>query len=564
MVEIYAGRLLQNRYRLQHSVGQGAMGHVYAAEDVSLGGVPVAVKFLSQTLLNQKMRDRFEREAKTCAQLGQRSIHIVRVTDYGIDEEGIPFYVMEYLEGDSLSEAINHQPMPMPRFFNLTRQICLGLQCAHQGILVDGRNCPIVHRDIKPSNILVSRNDSLGELIKILDFGIAKVLEAESSQTQCFMGTLAYSSPEQMEGRELDARSDIYSLGVMMFQMLTGKMPLHADTHSFGGWYKAHHFQEPRSLAAVNPTVQVPADLEKLVMACLAKSPAERPQSVNHVMALLEQLDPAMGNGRQIHYRDSALSDQTGGRTGGPTGSNSWYRSQNGSSQYSNSQHGNSQHGNSQHSNRQNGSSPNGRGQGSSNQDSYPPEAQGSQPNSLGHLVTWPSNMPLAEIVFSRPLNSPTGPVPALWVMMPRQEIQRRAVCTRYNQFMFMEAPHPMALWLTVLYKRGQEPRWLPCYLDLKTLQGRQMTNLLAKTGQYSILFFSQDDPHRCAYTQTASIAAAQCTLLRQWAMAGQMSKALPNPTLSKDHLRQALENIKPQILLKLESIYGAPEDIAN
>ncbi|MFM7427782.1 MAG: serine/threonine protein kinase, partial [Elainella sp.] len=470
------------------------------------------------------------------AQLGQRSIHIVRVTDYGIDEEGIPFYVMEYLEGDSLSEAINHQPMAMPRFLNLTRQICLGLQCAHQGILVDGRNCPIVHRDIKPSNILVSRDHSLGELIKILDFGIAKVLEVESSQTQCFMGTLAYSSPEQMEGRELDARSDIYSLGVMMFQMLTGKMPLHADTHSFGGWYKAHHFQEPRSLASVNPSVQVPVELENLVMACLAKSPADRPQSVKHVLALLEQLDPSTANGRQSYYRsDPAPSERTAG------GSN-WYRRQTGSSSNSSP----------------NSSSSNG------SQVSQPSGAEASQPNSLGHLITWPSNMPIAEIVFSRPLASPTGPVPALWVMMPKQEIQRRAVCTRYNQFMFMEAPHPMALWLTVLYKRGQEPRWLPCYLDLKTSQGRQMTNLLAKTGQYSILFFAQDDPHRCAYTQTVSIAAAQCTLLRQWAMTGQMSKALPNPALSKDHLRQALENIKPQILLKLESIYGIPEDIAN
>jgi eukaryotic-like serine/threonine-protein kinase len=523
MVEIYAGRLLQNRYRLQHSVGQGAMGHVYAAEDVSLGGVPVAVKFLSQTLLNQKMRDRFEREAKTCAQLGQRSIHIVRVTDYGIDEEGIPFYVMEYLEGDSLSEAINHQPMPMPRFLNLTRQICLGLQCAHQGILIEGRNRPIVHRDIKPSNILVSRNDSLGELIKILDFGIAKVLEVESSQTQCFMGTLAYSSPEQMEGRELDARSDIYSLGVMMFQMLTGKMPLHADTHSFGGWYKAHHFQEPRSLTSVNPTVQVPVDLERLVMSCLAKSPADRPESVNQVMGLLEQLEPQTHNGRH-HYRAEPPASE---RTHGSTGSSSWYKSQSGS-------------------------------QGERS------EAQASSPSGLGHLVTWPSNMPIAEIVFPRPLSSPTGPVPALWVMMPKQELQRRTVCTRYNQFLFIEAPHPMALWLTVLYKRGQEPRWLPCYLDLKTPQGRQMVNLLAKTGQYNILFFSQEDPHRCAYTQTASIAAAQCTLLRQWAVVGQMSQAMPNPTLSKDHLRQALENIKPQILLKLESIYGAPEDIAN
>lgn len=239
MTEPNVGRILQNRYRLIRLLGQGAMGQVYVAEDVALGGLPVAVKFLSQTLLNRKMRERFEREAKTCAQLGQRSIHIVRVTDYGVDEDEVPFYVMEYLKGESLSEVISHHVLSLPRFLSLTRQICLGLQCAHQGIQIDGKICPIVHRDIKPGNILVGHNDSLGELVKILDFGIAKVLEPEGNQTQCFMGTLAYSSPEQMEGRELDARSDIYSLGVMLFQMLTGKMPLNADTHSFGGWYKA-------------------------------------------------------------------------------------------------------------------------------------------------------------------------------------------------------------------------------------------------------------------------------------------------------------------------------------
>ncbi|BAU43964.1 Serine/threonine-protein kinase A [Leptolyngbya sp. O-77] len=93
------GRILQNRYQLVGLLGQGAMGKVYKAENNLLGGVPVAVKFLSQTLLNQKMRDRFMREATTCALLGQRSMHIVKVTDYGVDEDEIPYYVMEYLQG---------------------------------------------------------------------------------------------------------------------------------------------------------------------------------------------------------------------------------------------------------------------------------------------------------------------------------------------------------------------------------------------------------------------------------------------------------------------------------
>jgi serine/threonine protein kinase len=168
------GRILQNRYQLVGLLGQGAMGKVYEARNNLLGGVPVAVKFLSQTLLNQKMRDRFMREATTCALLGQRSMHIVNVTDYGVDEDEIPYYVMEYLKGDSLSEIIMRQPLPLPRFLNLTHQICLGLQCAHEGIPVDGEICPIVHRDIKPSNILITHAPGLGEMAKILDFGMLK------------------------------------------------------------------------------------------------------------------------------------------------------------------------------------------------------------------------------------------------------------------------------------------------------------------------------------------------------------------------------------------------------
>lgn len=508
MTEPNIGRILQNRYRLIRLLGQGAMGQVYAAEDTSLGGIPVAVKFLSQTLLNRKMRERFEREAKTCAQLGQRSIHIVRVTDYGVDEEEVPFYVMEYLKGESLSGVIARQAISLPRFLSLTRQICLGLYCAHQGIQIEGKNFPIVHRDIKPSNILVSQNDSLGEIIKILDFGIAKVLEPEGNQTQCFMGTLAYSSPEQMEGRELDPRSDIYSLGVMMFQMLTGKMPLNADTHSFGGWYKAHHFQTPRSLEETDANLKVPKALELLIMACLAKQPNERPQNVGEVIAALEPLEERFGAGRQIAHRIGASLSRL------PVIAE--------------------------------------------------PKTSSITGDEICRSATWPSNMPLAEIVFPRTMPTNDGVLPTLWVMLAKQEIQRRLVCTRYNQFLFLEAPHPMVLWLTVLYNRSQEPRWLPCYLDLKTTQGRQMANLLGKTGQYNILFFPQEEPHHCFHVQTVTIAAAQCRLLHEWAMVGQLSKSTPNPAVSKDYLRNALENMKPQIVLKLDAIYSSDGNSLN
>ena len=150
------GRLLGKRYRLQEIIGTGAMGRVYRAKDVLLGGVPVAVKFLALSVQNKKMRlrERFEREAKTCALLGQKSINIVRVMDYGVDEKSTPFYVMEYLQGKSLSQIIRDEKPSLLRFLSLARQISSGLQCAHNGIVVDGKVCPIIHRDIKPSNML--------------------------------------------------------------------------------------------------------------------------------------------------------------------------------------------------------------------------------------------------------------------------------------------------------------------------------------------------------------------------------------------------------------------------
>ncbi|MBE9016437.1 serine/threonine protein kinase, partial [Chroococcidiopsidales cyanobacterium LEGE 13417] len=172
-------RILANRYQLQQVLGAGAMGQVYLAHDKLLGGVPVAVKLLSISIHNKKLRvqERFEQEAKTCAILGQKSIHIVRVMDYGVVEEnGTPFYVMEYLKGKNLSDVIRNYALSLPRFLSIGRQISLGLECAHQGIPVDGKTYPIIHRDIKPSNVLLIQDNSLGELEKLLDLGIAKLV----------------------------------------------------------------------------------------------------------------------------------------------------------------------------------------------------------------------------------------------------------------------------------------------------------------------------------------------------------------------------------------------------
>jgi serine/threonine-protein kinase len=502
MTDPNIGRVLSNRYQLVELLGQGAMGRVYGAKDVLLGGGSVAVKFLAQTLLTQRMRDRFEREAMTCALLSQRSIHIVRVTDYGVDEDEVPYYVMEYLQGDTLSALISKEPLVLPLFLNLSRQICLGLQCAHEGILIDGENCPIVHRDIKPSNILVTRDPSLGELAKILDFGIAKMLQTDSDQTNCFMGTLAYSSPEQMEGHELDGRSDIYSMGVMMFQMLTGKMPLHADTHTFGGWYKAHHHQTPRRFDDVNTSVQVPQVLQNLIMSCLEKSPDQRPQTIGEVIKALEPLEQRYGRG----WRLGKAIEEKLGKT--PIAEN-------------------------------------------------PVKPTVLSPDDICRFASWPSTKPIAEIVFPSPFRTTEAMLATLWVMLKREELDKRLVCTRYNHFLFLPAPHPTILWLTVLYNQQYGPRWLPCYLDLKSHQGQDMTRLLGRSGEYRLLFFAREEPKKCVAVQKMSIVQAQCDRLLQWATMAQMAPNVSQFNLSKTQLKTELERLKPQIEMKLEALYS-------
>lgn len=515
MLDSNLGRKLANRYELIELIGQGAMGKVYRAEDTLLGGVVVAIKFLSQTLLTDKMRERFVQEATTCAQLGQKSIYVVRVTDYGVSEDDIPFYVMEHLKGDSLSTLINQQPLPIARFERLSRQICLGLQSAHDGIRIRGydKPVPIIHRDIKPSNILVTREPTLKELAKILDFGIAKLMQADSEQTSSFMGTLAYASPEQMEGKELDNRSDIYSLGIMMFQMLTGQLPLRASSHTFGGWYKAHREQQPVQPSQIDTAIKVPKRLETLVMSCLEKSPANRPQSISEILEALKPLERKYDPGRQFYNELEAKRERLKplpAREDRP---------------------------------------------------SLPPPNKPSVPPSPDELiyrrVYWPEkSKPVAEVVFPHILKVNQETLVTLWAMMPRTAVDKCLLGSRYNNFYCTMSPHPMVLWLTVLYNTSHGPRWLPYYLDLKTQDGQNTTFLLGRNGSYRVLFFAMENPQKCAHISTFTVASPQRNLLRQWVMDARSIPSLGTPSMSKDILKKELnDNLKGKILQQLESI---------
>ena len=528
------GRKISNRYELIETIGQGSMGKVYLAGDSLLGGVPVAVKFLSQTLLNESMRERFFREAMTCAQLGQKSMHVVRVTDYGVNEDEIPFYVMEYLQGENVGQLVRQQPLPIPRFLGLLRQILLGLRTAHNGILVNGDLVPIIHRDIKPSNILVTSDPSLGELVKILDFGIAKLLQTGSEQTSTFMGTLAYASPEQMEGRELDNRSDIYSLGVMMYQMLASKLPVKPANNTFGSWYKAHRLAEPPSLKQY----KVPKSLENVVLACLAKQRDKRPASIDEVLDAIAPIEDRFGSGFHISQRINQTLSKVPVHQQNSVPTKAFVEEL---PPVSNSDAPSSQPASAH-----------------SSGSSYNAPLQAANEEQFYLSQSWPAEMPIAQIVFPKLLTYQQTVQPSLWAMMPNEEIEKRLRNTRYNNFMCTMAPHPMVLWLTAFYNKLNGPRWLPCYLDLKKPTSQQILLQLSATRQYRIFFFEKESPYACKHTRTLNVATSQIKLLQEWATNARTFPSIGSVQESKSLLKQELENnLKPKILMNFESMHS-------
>lgn len=504
------GRLLSNRYQLLELVGEGAMGRVYRAEDTLLGGVTVAVKFLSQTLLNESMRERFEREATISALLGEKSIHVVRVKDYGVDELNVPYYVMEFLSGKSLNDLIRYQPLSLKQFIIYTRHVCLGLESAHQGITFNGELCRIIHRDIKPSNITVIKDLTLGEIAKILDFGIAKLIQDGASQTQSFMGTLAYCSPEQMEGKELDRRSDIYSLGVMMYEMLTIDMPILPQNSSFGGWYQAHLNFTPEPFPE---RLNIPPQLQDLVFRCLSKEKEKRPQNVREILQILENLELS-----QQRPFINAVETNRNDKISTPPSLEKIRENQDTSTP---------------------------------TQDTVETKLSVTQ---VCQETCWPQDKPLSKIVFARLIDTFLGETPVLSVMLDPDELAHSTSNIRYNQFLFLDRPHSMLLWITLLYHPQHEPRWLPCYLDLKSSKGQQICRALSAIGEYRILFYVLDRPQRCQHVASSSINQRNRDMLKKWADIGKIIPSSSNPKAAKSILKAELEKQKDNILAKVKN----------
>lgn len=270
---------IEDRYQVIEKTGSGGMGVVFRAHDPVLG-IDVAIKVLACDPTGLTAA-RLQREAMAAGKLNHQNI--AKVFDFGQTRDGAPYMVMEYVKGQNLSELIRQQGfLAFEQAQNIFVQICQGLQVAHSQ--------KIIHRDLKPSNIMVVDALESKQLIKLLDFGVAK-LEAYSqdlTRTGALLGSPLYMSPEQAQGDEADARSDIYSLGCLMYECLIGDPPFKGDTTLETISY--HKSKAPFLISEVVPDADFPPELVELVDSMLSKSPQSRPQTVLEVKDRLSQM----------------------------------------------------------------------------------------------------------------------------------------------------------------------------------------------------------------------------------------------------------------------------------
>ncbi len=276
------GQLVHDRYRIVRVIGEGGMGRVYYAEQ-RMGGTtrPVAIKVLRAPSRGDDgvAEQRFTRECELVVQLTHPST--IRFYDFGKLPDGRLYIAMEHIAGRSLAKATEEGPMALPVIERLVGQI--------GGALTEAHRRGIVHRDLKPDNILLAHNQDEGEFAKVLDFGIAKQGGVEGTGSEItseglIVGTPAYMSPEQLSGKPVDERSDVYALGLIVFEMLTGRRPFECKTPL--EWATAHITRPPPSFDQFPATRELSRQKRDAVMHALAKDPSERTHSVR---AFLEE-----------------------------------------------------------------------------------------------------------------------------------------------------------------------------------------------------------------------------------------------------------------------------------
>ncbi|MCK9461379.1 MAG: serine/threonine protein kinase [Proteobacteria bacterium] len=272
------GRVLSGRYRITQRIARGGMGTVYLARSTE-DGSPVAVKVLrDDLLLDLQVRERFMYESRAAS----RIVHpaVARTYEVGETAEGELFIVMEYVNGPPLRKLIRAGRMSTLRVVLIGAAIAEGLAAAHEK--------GVIHRDLKPENVLLPRGSQVGSVVKLVDFGIARIVDAPRiTTTQHVLGTPQYVSPEQAMGGPIDSRSDVYALGVILYEMIAGLLPFDGDDPQ--AILRKHVKSRPTPLHELG--VAVAPDLERLVMRCLEKSPRSRPDSMEQIIAALAALD---------------------------------------------------------------------------------------------------------------------------------------------------------------------------------------------------------------------------------------------------------------------------------
>ena len=279
--------VLADRYRVVKKLGEGGMGSVYLAEHTTINK-RLAIKVLSPEFSHkQDLVDRFLQEARAASMIDQENV--VEITDFGSTPNGSVFFVMEFLQGEDLSDTIkNVGPLPWPRVKAIMLQIVDALKAAHAA--------GIIHRDMKPENCFRIKRGSNDDFIKVLDFGIAKVTSDEGdgsggknlTRTGMIFGTPEYMSPEQAKGEKVDHRVDVYALGVILYELLTGQVPFTADT--FMGILTKHMFEPPAAPSTVVPNVTIPEEVEAIILKALQKDREYRFQSMEDMGAAIEKV----------------------------------------------------------------------------------------------------------------------------------------------------------------------------------------------------------------------------------------------------------------------------------
>jgi serine/threonine-protein kinase len=303
MADITEQSVLNNRYRLEEQLGSGGMGTVYRAHDATLDR-DVAVKVLSGSGLGTEGRDRLLNEAQAIAKLSHPNI--VSVFDAG-EEDSTPYIVMEVIEGASLHDR---PPNDMQGIVRVAAQVCAALEHAHSH--------GVVHRDLKPENVLIAEDGTA----KLMDFGIARSVASRMTAEGEIVGTVFYLAPEIALGQDFDGRADLYSLGVMLYELTTGELPFaQGDPLAVISQHIHASVVPPRA-----KNEEIPPRLDNLILELMEKSPEDRPASASETQKILERsdlLDPEAEGVKEIAVirriargrfvgRDQELMDATG------------------------------------------------------------------------------------------------------------------------------------------------------------------------------------------------------------------------------------------------------------